>query len=118
MKILLIDDDELVLDLLSESLVNIGHAVVTAMNGREGLERYFEDPNTFNVIITDIKMPEIDGIEFSEKLVFRGSVTPLILMTGHTSTTDEELEKIKFVGLLKKPFEFPELVKLLGEVAA
>ena len=60
-KILLIDDEEAIVRLLSMSLRSDGHDVVTALNGEEGLE-VFQEENP-ELVLTDIKMPGMNGIE-------------------------------------------------------
>jgi CheY-like chemotaxis protein len=60
-RILIIDDDPQILDMLGQILEREGYDIVKALNGKEGIKLYREDP--VDLIITDIIMPEKDGIE-------------------------------------------------------
>lgn len=60
--ILLIDDEPLVLETLSKAMTEKGHLVVTATNGTEGMDKF--GAGKFDLVITDIIMPEKEGIEF------------------------------------------------------
>lgn len=65
--VLLLDDDEKVLRLLKIFMKQLGHRVTTAANGREGIRQVLR--HRFDLIIVDAQMPEVDGIEFSEKVL-------------------------------------------------
>ena len=81
--ILVVDDDELVLSLLETDLRKAGFAVLTAANGKDGLAIAFKDP--VDIIVSDISMPEMDGLEFCERI--RQSPEhldiPFIFLTAH-----------------------------------
>jgi len=62
--ILVVDDEEPVRDIVSKLVRHIGYPVLTAANGKEALDLLGKEPVT--ILITDIKMPEMDGFEFDE----------------------------------------------------
>ncbi|MCD6227975.1 MAG: response regulator [Candidatus Omnitrophica bacterium] len=118
-KILLIDDDPLVLKTLKKLLKAEGYCVELAKAAQEGLEK----GKTLNVdlIICDVKMPEINGIELIKQVKeFRKNENkpdvPVIFITGYASE-DAPIEAIKLGArdYLLKPFD---LDKLLGSVKA
>ena len=81
-KILVIDDEEDILKLLSSVLGSEGYEVVTAMDGQEGVERFHEtDPD---LIVTDVKMPRKNGLQLLKEIKDAGSDVDVIILTGHS----------------------------------
>ena len=79
-RILVIDDDEVVLDLISEALYMGGYEVDKARNGIEALKKIEE--NNYSLILTDIKMPGMDGEELYEKMLSVDSeIAPKVVFT-------------------------------------
>jgi len=92
-KILLIDDEEANVRVLSMSLRSDGHQVVTALSGEEGLNIFKqEDPE---LVLTDIKMPGMDGIEVLQKIKELQPEAEVIIITGH-GDIDNAIEALKF----------------------
>ena len=81
MKLLIIDDEKPVLEMLELSLTSEGYEVLTAQSGQEGLEIFAQESP--QIVITDIKMPGIDGIEVLKRINESGSETEVIVITGH-----------------------------------
>ena len=90
--ILVVDDEPLVRSSLSELLTLLGYTVSTAGNGKEALELLRD--YTADIIITDIKMPEMDGIQLLNQVKKRHPEVPVILITGYGSI-DSAVEAIK-----------------------
>src|SRR5262249_6642200 len=84
MRILIIDDDRSVLDSMKLLLRIEGHSVVTASNGREGVELFHAalDGERFDLVITDLGMPFMDGHEVARNIKKAAPDTPVILFTG------------------------------------
>ncbi len=107
--ILLIDDDPRLLTLLRNFLTREGFNVVTATNGQEGLDQLSEQ--SFDLIVTDVMMPEMDGHSFLEEVRRSGSEIPVLMLTALGEVDD----RIKGLSLgaddyLPKPFEPKELL--------
>lgn len=107
-RILLVDDEPLLVKGLKRSLEQEGYAVVTARTGREALDRMAE--GGFDLVLLDLMLPEIDGISVCQQ-IRRSSSVPVIMLTAR----DDDVEKI--VGLevgaddyLTKPFNTRELL--------
>ena len=83
-KLLLIDDERPVLEMLEISLSCEGYDVLTAENGEEGL-RIFEEESP-KIVITDIRMPGIDGIEVLKRIRAQDDKAQVIVVTGHGDT--------------------------------
>ncbi len=105
----MIDNDEGLLRLMKAILQDEGYNVLSFTNPLEGL-RYLKEDNV-SLVITDIKMPEMDGIEVLEKVKQQNSTIPVILITAH-ATIDISIQALRLGAddIILKPFESPELV--------
>jgi two-component system NtrC family response regulator len=106
--VLIVDDERNYLLVLSELLSEEGYEVVTAEGGLRGLECIEE--SDFDVVITDMKMPGMDGMEFLERVKLRLPDTPVVMMTafGSVEKAVEAMRKGAFDYILK-PFKNEEL---------
>ena len=113
-KILVIDDDVTLLNLLTQSLSKAGYKVITASNGLSGLQKMYEEHP--DLIILDVMMPRMDGWETCRRIREMSQV-PIIMLTAK----DEEADKIKGFkygvdDYVTKPFSFAELTARVGAV--
>ena len=99
--ILLVDDDAVVRDLLSICLKRAGHEVVMAGNGKEGLDLILKSPESICLVVTDIDMPGMSGIEFAKQATDTGNGCPVLLMSGLPAPREAVGHGWKF---LAKPF--------------
>ena len=115
-RILLIEDDPGVLDTLTQVLNEEGHVVLVEKRGDDGLARAMSDP--FNVVITDLRLPGLDGLELVRQLHQAQPRLPIILITAF-GTTKTAIEATKFgaYDYLLKPFNVPELLSLVRKAA-
>jgi nitrogen regulation protein NR(I) len=111
-KILLIDDDAGIIDTLHRVLTDEGYQVAIERRGDDGLARATQD--AFNVVITDLKLPGLNGLELVRQLHAVRPRLPLILITAF-GTTQTAIEATKFgaYDYLLKPFEIPHLLDLI-----
>lgn len=115
--ILLIDDDKTVLDTISHLLERLGHMVCAFQNAKDAIqETMLED---FDLIISDIRMPKIDGIQairyIREIRQQQGkSQIPEILITGYAEDYAEEMTKLKPHAIIHKPFDLDEFIKVIS----
>ena len=123
-KILVLDDESFMLKLLSRVLSNLGYTSVTLCDsGRAALERIADVDAAPNVILLDLNMPEMDGIEFVRHLVDRHYPGSLILVSGEderilqTTVKLVRAHKIPILGYLHKPVKPDALSALLEEWA-
>src|SRR5579862_2990419 len=116
-RVLIIDDEPAVLRVLGLLLERNGFAVVSASNGREGLTLLAE--KGFDVVLTDIIMPELSGVDFLKELRQHDLDVPVILMTAG-ATLDSALDAIEYGAqqYLLKPVEPESLVQSVGRAAA
>jgi len=112
-KILIIDDEQIVIDSIKASLKREDYNILSAGNGEEGMKIYKKE--TPLLIILDLRMPIMDGIEFLEHLKLTPSGQSfVIVLTGHGD--DEEIEKCYKFGVsafLRKPFNVFELTGII-----
>lgn len=113
-RILIVDDDPILLTLLSDTLGAIGYVVRAASNGNEALELLRD--NQFDLMITDIKMPDIDGLQLLKKVKRHYADIPVLFITGVTS--EEIMASTAADGFLAKPFRISQIETLIEETLA
>lgn len=113
-KILVVDDEEKIVELINEYLTKEGYEVITASNGLEGLNAF--EKHQPQLIVLDVMMPELDGLSFCREIRSKNKI-PIIMLTAKT----EEIDKI--IGLemgaddyLTKPFSLRELAARIKAV--
>jgi len=117
--ILLIDDDLQVRSMLKTILEGEGHNVGVAANGIEGVSQYSE--NRAEVVITDMIMPEKEGIETIKELMELNPEVKIIAMSGGGRVMPgDNMHLARQMGVryaFKKPFDFDELLRAVAELA-
>jgi len=113
-RILVIDDEEEVRKVLCELLQTVGHEVVIASNGEEGLKLFKN--RIFDMVFTDLGMSGISGWEVSKKVKELNPQMPVALITGWEVQLDEEKKRTHGVDfILSKPFKIDQVTKLVQE---
>lgn len=106
-RILIIDDDEIVRDVLKTYLSSAGFEVVLASNGREGLD--IAKQENLDLIITDLMMPQIGGIEVLKELSVTNNPAPVIVITAYGTVQNAvEAMKLGAIDYITKPFNLEE----------
>lgn len=114
-RILVIDDEEIIHKSLRKILRRHGHAVDSAMRAQEGLDRLREAP--YDLVLTDLMMPEMNGVELLEVMRKEGIAVPVIMITGYpTIRTAVEALRLGAVDYLAKPFTRDELLGPVNRV--
>ncbi len=107
--ILIIDDERAIRNVLKDILGNEGYKVDEAADGEEGLKKFIA--TTFDVVLCDIKMPKIDGLEFLQKATEANPDVPIIMISGHGNIeTAVDAVKKGAYDYISKP---PDLNRLL-----
>jgi CheY-like chemotaxis protein len=119
MNILVVEDEQEILNLISEILGNKDHVVMTARNGKEALKMI--DTLIPDMIITDILMPEMDGYEVLMDLKMKNSETygsiPVIVVSAMAAPYQiDTAKKFGANAYLTKPFSSEQLFKVIEEV--
>jgi signal transduction histidine kinase/CheY-like chemotaxis protein len=114
-KVLLVDDEDIILSSLQNVLKRMGYDVVAVKDGLEAYEVFRKAPSSYDLVITDLTMPQITGVALANKLMDIRPDIPIILCTGFNDVIDEE--KAKSMGireLLLKPASINELKTAIG----
>lgn len=115
-RILVIEDEDMVRMTIKQILEKAGHEVDVASNGKHGLER--QEANPADIVVTDIIMPEMDGVETTIELRSRFPQTKIIAISGggrvHNLSFLEHAQQMGADVILPKPFTRDEL---LGAIA-
>jgi len=109
--ILVVDDDIVVLTALSKLLNLFGYIVAGASNSQAAMDYVTNSRKRFDLIITDLAMPGIDGVQFmtAAKQVFPD--IPIVVMTGYSERcTPEEALRLGAFAYVSKPFNIPEVI--------
>ncbi len=114
-RVLVVDDEEPVLDLVKAMLEVLGFEVEAAADGYEGLETFRRE--RFDVVITDFIMPRMNGCVLAQKVKELSPHTPVVMVTGFSREDIYAMTSIGlFEGVLLKPFSMYDLQKLLRSV--
>lgn len=114
-KILVVDDNDDIRIVVSEMLSAIGYEVLSADSGETGLNVFLE--YNFDIVLTDFRMPGIDGFDFACSIKKHSPHTPVVIMTG------DDKEKINFAKntavdeIISKPFNLMQLDETLQNLS-
>ena len=112
LSVLVVDDEPIARDVLTEYLTGDGHTVQTAVNGRDGIEKF--KAGQFAVVITDRAMPEVGGDQLAAMVKEASPATPVVLLTGFGDLMNAAGEKPDGVDLVvKKPIRLGTLREVL-----
>jgi len=111
-KILIVDDEANILKVLSALLKKEGYEVTTAESGEDAITHLYEEG--LSVVITDLKMPGMDGVELLKTVMRYNADIPVIILTAH-GTINNAVEAIKIGAFdyLTKPFDRDELIQVV-----
>jgi PAS domain S-box-containing protein len=113
-RILVIEDDSMVIELLDEILTSGGHDVTCAQGGMEGVQRFKDEQ--FDMVFTDLGMPEMTGWDVARSVKDKNSQIPVALITGWGEEFDQSRLKDAGVDLIvAKPFTVDRILRLVDE---
>lgn len=114
MRILLVDDDFSSISALA-NLLEYNNTLKIANNGADALMMF--EAERFDVVVTDIKMPKMNGIELLKAIRENDSVTDVILITGHpTDESESAASKLGARKLFSKPLDVKSFMKILDDI--
>ncbi|MBM9615939.1 PAS domain S-box protein [Desulfobulbus rhabdoformis] len=115
--ILFVDDEEVLVDMVQNMLERLGYKVSVRTNGSEALAAFREDPDRFDLIITDQTMPGMTGIELAQRILSLKPEMPIILCTGYSTLISEEEAKAHGIReFALKPLTKKDLALLIRQV--
>lgn len=115
-RILLIDDEDKIVQLLSESLTDDGHTVTGHSDAVQALEYFLGHHRNYDVVVTDYLMPGLLGSDIVQKIKEKMPSFPVILATGNS--TDEIVDRLgsyahQHFSILQKPFHKQQLIEAI-----
>ena len=109
MRVLIIEDDKDIIDLIEIHLTDLGYELYKAFDGESGLSRALSDP--FDLVILDLMLPKMEGLEVCKRIREKNKALPILMLTSKS----EELDKVLGLELgaddyITKPFSIRELI--------
>ncbi|MFP4518735.1 MAG: cell cycle two-component system response regulator CpdR [Oceanicaulis sp.] len=118
-RILLAEDDDSMRDFLGKALERAGHEVVRVADGEDGLDALGETPGAFELLLTDIVMPGVDGIELARRAAEIDPGLKIMFITGFAAVAlNAGSGAPKEAKVLSKPFHLRDLVDEVAKVTA
>lgn len=114
LKLLFVEDEKDLLNIITDTLTKLQANFLTALDGEEAIKMLDENPD-IDLIVTDINMPNMNGLELIETVQGKGVNKPFIIMSAHTEK--EYMDKAKSLGIenyLLKPFDFIKFIELVS----
>jgi PAS domain S-box-containing protein len=116
-RILFIDDEQPLVDFAREMLIGLGYEVVALTSSPEALEQFSQQPNTFDLVIADLTMPDLTGLELAEAIMGLRPDIPVILCTGFADPAmAEKARKMGIAEVIKKPFGVQDFAESIRRV--
>ncbi len=115
-KILFVEDETDLIDIISDTLSKLKANYQTALNGKIAYDLLMSD-DSFDLVVTDINMPVMNGLELIEKVRETNKDIPFVIMSAHTES--EYMRKAEDLGIdnyLLKPFDFIKFITLVSEM--
>lgn len=103
--LLVVDDDPLMTDVFRQFMSRRGYQVLTAVSGREALAMFDASVNPIALVITDMTMPDMDGMALALALAQRSPRTPVLIATGHDLDRTEPGFPTNVVEVVRKPYQ-------------
>jgi YesN/AraC family two-component response regulator len=116
LKLLFVEDEKDLIDIISDTLNKLQLNFLTAYDGAEAL-KIIEENQDIDLVITDINMPNMDGLELIENINNKYPKLKVIIMSAYTES--EYLERAKDLGIddyLLKPFDFIKFIELISSM--
>ncbi|MBW2654493.1 MAG: response regulator, partial [Deltaproteobacteria bacterium] len=116
-RILLIDDEKVIIAMEKQVLERLGYKVTSCNSSTKALETFWDNPDKFDLVITDLAMPNMPGDKLAVALTEIRSDIPILLCTGFSETMSEEkAASLGIKGFLLKPIVMKDLSHKIREV--
>lgn len=113
MKILLVDDEDFIINLLAEVAEMTGHTTVGAINGAEAVKKFHDNPD-INTVFCDFTLPDSDGLTIIAQLKAIRPTATIYLLTGWGLTYFEDKDTSQVAEIITKPFDIQHIIELLS----
>lgn len=109
--ILCVDDEEDILELFRDEFNDVGYKVLEARTGNQALDLFKKEK--IDCLISDIRMPDGDGVTLIRNISTMKKGTPVFLVTGYSDYTSEDLSGLGINAVVFKPFDLYEVVQMV-----
>lgn len=117
MKVLVVDDEEMILSLATKILTRQGYEVITAYSGDEGLKLYARQPDQIDLLLIDLTMPGLSGFETLRRAREIKPGLPCIISSGQLADPDDTPnDLLNGLHFLQKPYRANQLSNLVNEI--
>jgi len=113
--VLVVDDFEEIRALLNAALTIFGYTVICAKDGMDGLKKYKENKDQIHVVLLDVVMPKLNGVELFKEINKLETKTKVLFMSGYNEILDKSYQQGE-IKCISKPFKIKTLLKELREV--
>jgi DNA-binding NtrC family response regulator len=115
-RILLIEDDADLIELFTDALIASGYNVDKFTNPLEALSVFEHNPDNYDLILSDVRMPEINGIELIKKMKdINESINCVLMSAFDVGDYQEEMKELELKTFMRKPMHIKQLVNAVGE---
>jgi CheY-like chemotaxis protein len=115
----MVDDEPALMDIFQQVMRRLNYDIRTCNSAREAIALFQQQPGHFDLVITDMTMPEMNGLEVARQIHALRPTVPIILATGHTANlSEEDLRGTGIRELLIKPISVPSLAELVHRLLA
>lgn len=116
-RILFVDDEEVLVEMAREMLQELGYRVVAVKSSTLAMELFLANPETFDLVVTDMTMPGMTGMEIATQMLAVRPDIPVVLCTGFSELiTEERAKQLGIREFLTKPYSLADLSRALGRV--
>lgn len=118
LKALAVDDDDLVLSVMVQSLEELGFDTISALGGRNALAM-LDSGEAIDLLVTDVRMPRVSGMDVASAVRRKSESLPIIFVTGFSAQlVDTQEHRDPHVALLRKPYTFAALKQTVSTIMA
>jgi CheY-like chemotaxis protein len=116
-RILFVDDEKPLVDLAERMIFSLGYQVTSTTSSEEALRIFLSGPEQFDLVITDMTMPRMTGVELIKKILGVKPLIPVILCTGFSDYVNEtKADQLGISAFMMKPFSRNNLAKIIRQV--
>lgn len=111
-KVLVVDDEEMIRDILNDHLSSLGAVVETAANGKDAFEKIKN--NNFDILLSDVRMPGGDGVSLIRQIhaeILNEQKPKIYICSGFNDLTSKDVESLGIIKMFTKPFSLEQLTQ-------
>jgi DNA-binding NtrC family response regulator len=117
LKLLFAEDEAPIRRIVERVMRREAIEVVFAEDGEDAWEKFQSNPESFDIIFTDVRMPNLDGLALVKRIRTHGHEVPCVLMTGHIDPVQWTYEpSVEIAAVLEKPFKLKRLLEITKQV--